>query len=441
MRAEQVVTGTTRDAVSTGAEASEARGDARLRRLAWLLWVVAVLTAGAGLALFVMSAGVRVPELWGLRGFPAIFALAFATVGALVVSRHPRNLVGWIFCCAGANAGFTQLIEEYLIYAHFVRPGALPGVTALVWLHGWLWIPQTFSVVFVALFFPDGRLPSPRWRPVAWAGVLGLIAFVVFIAFEPRPIESGLGIGITNPVGIAALGPFLDVGLAAAALVILAAVIASALSVFLRLRRSSGVERQQLKWFVYSVGLAILVFPAATLNSTLAQVLVMIAVLGIPTAIGIAILRYRLYDIDILINRTLVYGLLTGALGLVYFGSVVLLQALFRLLTGQGDDFAIIVSTLGIAALFQPLRRRIQAAIDRRFYRRKYDAEQVLAAFSTTLRDEVDLDRLTVALLGVVEETVQPAHVSVWLRKGAVNIGLGSSAREKERLSEGRAGD
>ncbi|HYN88824.1 MAG TPA: hypothetical protein VER55_09850, partial [Ardenticatenaceae bacterium] len=206
-------------------------------------------------------------------------------------------------------------------------------------------------------------------------------------------------------------------GFAVTFLVLLTVMSAGALSVFLRLRRSTGVERQQLKWFVYAVGLFVLVSPGAALNSRLPQVLVIIAVLGIPAAVGSAILRYRLYDIDVLINRTLVYTMLTGALSMVYFGSVVLLQALFRLLSGPGDDLAIIISTLGIAALFQPLRRRIQAAIDQRFYRRKYDAEQVLSSFAALARDEVDLDRLTAALLAVIEETVQPAHVSVWLRQ------------------------
>jgi hypothetical protein len=272
---------------------------------------------------------------------------------------------------------------------------------------------------FLLLLFPDGRLPSPRWRPVAWCAAIGLIGFVAGTALQPGPL--GDFPKITNPYGVDS--PI--VGAVGVAGVILAAasMVASAVSLIVRTRRAGRVERQQIKWLAYGGAVAVGAIFVSSVISTIwsADVgiaLISLGLLGVPIFTGVAIARYRLYDIDIVINRTLVYGALTAALVAVYFGGVATLQALFRALTGQEQQaqLAIVVSTLVIAALFNPLRGRIQGFIDRRFYRRKYDAAKTLGAFSAKLRDKTDLDALTDDLVGVVKETMQPAHVSLWLR-------------------------
>jgi hypothetical protein len=269
------------------------------------------------------------------------------------------------------------------------------------------------------LLFPDGKLASGRWRPFAWFAAAAVVAGTLAAAFSPGPIR---GIEpIDNPLGIEG-APNLVVVLEA---LIFGLGLGAAASMFARLRRASGVERQQLKWFAYAV--AVLVGGTILTNVVsnamgvgwlreVGYLPTIVGLVGWPVAVGIAISRYRLYDIDILINRTLVYGSLTAALALVYFADIVLFQALLRALTGQESQLAVVVSTLAIAALFNPLRRRIQGFIDRSFYRRKYDTRKTLEAFSAKLRDETDLDALSNDLVGVVRETMQPAHVSLWLR-------------------------
>jgi hypothetical protein len=268
------------------------------------------------------------------------------------------------------------------------------------------------------LLFPDGRLPSPRWRPVAWCAGLGITGFVVGYALDAGPLADFPQ--IVNPYGVDS--PLVRVVQVAAALVIVGSMVASAVSVIVRARRAGRVERQQIKWLAYggvvAVGTSLVAALISIWSVTLSILLTNLALLGLPIFTGVAIVRHRLYDIDLLINRTLVYGVLTGTLVLVYFGGVATAQAIFRTLTGQEQQpqLAVVVSTLVIAALFNPLRRRIQGFIDRRFYRRKYDARKTLEAFSAKLRDETDLDALSDDLVGVVRETMQPAHVSLWLR-------------------------
>jgi hypothetical protein len=280
-----------------------------------------------------------------------------------------------------------------------------------------VWLPSvTLTTTFLLLLFPHGQLLSPHWRPVAWLAAVVTIAGTALLAIVPWDLLNP-GVPAQNPVsveglrylGIAPPVPIFVIGIPTTLL--------STVSLVLRFRRSRGEERQQLKWFVYAGVLIVgalfvpLLVPGAA--SSLLQLLVMPS---LPVAAGIAILRYRLYDIDRIINRTLVYGALTASLALVYFASVVTLQYTFRTLTGGESQLVIVASTLAIAALFQPLRRRIQIMIDRRFYRRKYDARRTLEAFSAKLRDETDLDALSNNLVGVVKETIQPAHVSLWLR-------------------------
>ncbi len=354
---------------------------------------------------------------------------AFATVGALLASRRPDNPIGWIYCIVSLTTGVWMLAVEYARYAAVTRPGSLPLPTFVVWLAtesivavGW-----GLMATFAVLLFPTGRLPSRRWRPVAWFAAITIAVAAVATALLPGPVDEQL-LPIPNPAGVEAaaslLGPVHTLGW----LTLTMAAVASGISLIVRFRRARDDERQQLKWFTY----ATVFFVAMLAIHTIAEqilgteawrpiepVLLAPGMTGIPIAVAIAIFKYRLYDIDLIIRRTLVYGVLTVMLAFLYFSAVALLQSLSRTLTdggGQQPQWAIVASTLAIAALFQPLRRRIQGFIDRRFYRRKYDAARTLDTFSARLRNEVDLGVLSQDLLAVVHETVQPEHASVWLR-------------------------
>jgi hypothetical protein len=297
---------------------------------------------------------------------------------------------------------------------------------AASWLGQWLWAPGLgLILVFLPLLFPDGHPPSHRWRPVAWLGGisigLAVVSSMILLWPERGP---ALVTGDESPSHV------VDVILLFALPLMLLAGLGAVISLLVRFRRARGDERQQIKWFASAAALTFVwilvseVFeelisieggvPEAILAFTSASASLVIP--SIPIATGIAILRYRLYDIDILINRTLVYGSLTAMLVSLYFVGIVVLQRVFVLLTGEQSTLAVVASTLSIAALFNPLRRRIQSFIDRRFYRRKYDARKTLEAFSATLRSETDLDRLGEHLAGVVGETMRPVHVSLWLR-------------------------
>jgi hypothetical protein len=364
----------------------------------------------------------------GVVGFarllPFAVALAFTTVGALVASRRPENAIGWIFCAVGLvmlTEGFT---ETYANLALFARSDSLPGGRVAAWASAWLGGPGLLGIfAFLLLLFPDGRLPTRRWRPVAWVAAIA-IAIVTFLhAFRPGPLTNSAFPSVTNPFGIEALTGVRDLLEFAAFLLMLGTVLVSAVSLVVRFGRAHPLERQQIKWFAYAGAFLAVVFLAGptvlwspAVPGWVWFAAFFLAVVGMPVCAGIAILRYRLYEIDVIINRTLVYGSLTATLVALYFGSIVLLQRMFVLLTGEQSTLAIVTSTLLIAALFTPLRHRIQSFIDRRFYRRKYDAGKTLAAFSARLREETDLGTLADDLVGVVGETMQPAHVSLWLR-------------------------
>jgi hypothetical protein len=347
---------------------------------------------------------------------------AYPTVGAVIVARQPHNRIGWLCCSVGLLLGPAFFAQDYAWYALLQEPG-LPGGWAMAWLGQWPWAIAVGLLWFLVLLFPNGRLVSPRWRPVAWALAGDIAALWVWAAFAPRPLEA-IGLEhLTNPLGLqqAEAAFTLLIGIAFPIGALLA--VLSVASMVVRFRRARGVERQQLKWFTYAavlVTLVWLVFFAAGLDRLLPPLLVFIAsdiwLAGIPAAIGIAVLRYRLYDIDRLINRTLVYGLLTALLGGVYAGAVLVLGQLFGGLGGEPPSWAVAGVTLAVAALFQPARRRIQAMVDRRFNRRKYDAAKTIEAFSTRLREQVDLDTLSAELLAVVDQTMQPTNVSLWLR-------------------------
>jgi len=349
----------------------------------------------------------------------SVLALAFSVVGAIIASRQPRNAIGWIFGGVGLLVGLNTLAHGYADYWLASGSGIRSLAETAAWFSSWTWIPLLFvPTSLLLLLFPDGRLLSPRWRPVAWCAGFGIVGFVLSSALK----AGGLGDfpQISNPYGVDS--PLVEMVGVAGAIVAGSSMVASAVSLIVRLRRVGSEQRQQIKWFAYGgavvVGTIVVSGFVSIWSVPVSIVIISVALLGLPVFTGIAIMRYRLYDIDIVINRTLVYGALTAALVAVYFGGVATVQALFRALTGQEQQpqLAIVVSTLAIAALFDPLRRRIQSFIDRRFYRRKYDARKTLEAFSARLRDETDLEALSGDLEGVVRETMQPAHVSLWLR-------------------------
>jgi hypothetical protein len=396
--------------------------------LAWLAWALCVLSlALTALSLLLLalnlSHSVAHPYDYWLEN--TVQAVSFSIIGAIIASRLPANPVGWLFCAAACLIAVAHFSGEYAIYALLARPDSLPAGEALAWLAFWAWIPSIGCIVLSLLLFPNGRLPSSRWRWLAWLSVLLTIAGAVWVALSPGAIGN-LG-SIRNPLGIEGLpSGYKPVQTIMSVLLFVAAV--STLG--LRLLRTRGIERQQIKWPAYTAVVATCgsVLYDTAISETIgsrwlewaAFVVVIAALVGFPISIGIAIVRYRLYEIDTLINRTLVYGSLTAILAAVYFGAVVLLQRVFVLLTGEKSTLAVVVSTLLIAALFTPLRRRIQSFIDRGFYRRKYDAAKTLEAFSAKLRNDTDLATLSDDLVGVVRETMQPSHVSLWLRPDTV---------------------
>ena len=359
---------------------------------------------------------------WGTANYAFILVvviLAFALVGALISSRLPTNPIGWICLAIGLILALEAVADGYHVYALQTRPGSLPGGEYMAWLGNWTWAPPVFLIgTFMVLLFPDGRLPSRRWRAVAWFSVVALISVGLSYAFLPGRLDEAPN--VTNPLGIEPARSALELVYTWDILLLPLCFVASALSMVLRFGRATGEVRQQIKWFAFAAVLQAMAFSFYfVVPSEVVEDLVALAFAGLPVAVGIAILRHRLYDIDVVINRALVYGSLTISLALVYVGLVVALQYVFRALTGGGSQLVIVASTLAIAALFSPLRRRIQAFIDRRFYRKKYDAAKTLEAYSAKLRDETDLDALNAELVGVVWETMQPAHVSLWLRPPA----------------------
>jgi hypothetical protein len=361
-----------------------------------------------------------------LECVPMLAGLGFAVVGRLLTSRRPENAVGWILALIGIVLAVAALTEGYVAGALGSDPLLaleLAGwLTQFIWF---LWLPGLVGIA-LPLLFPDGHLPSPRWRWIAWAGVVGTVLGTLATAFKPGPIEVDAAVDVENPVGISGAGELLSVVEGLGFVLTSVGVVGAGAAVIVRLRRSRGVERQQLKWFAYVASMIVAGLTVATLSSTvdedstLAQVLgpvgwftaLGMVGIGIPLATGIAVLRYRLYEIDVVINRTLVYGALTATLAVAYLGSVLVLQ----LVLSPSSDLAIAASTLAAAALFRPARGRIQAVVDRRFYRRKYDAQRTLESFAGRMRNQVALDAIAVELRSAVAETMQPTHISLWVR-------------------------
>jgi hypothetical protein len=391
-------------------------------RLAWSMCALSLALAALSLLLLYLNYSHPGVPIWAYWMPNTLITVGFSTVGALIAPRlPPNNPIGWVFCTIGLLIGVTHFSAQYTIYTLLAAPGSLPAGEAVAWILTWVWIPGLGLSIFQFLLFPNGRLPSRRWRWFAGLSLLVILVGMIWQAFAPGLVQGGDAGDIYNPLGVEGL-PNVEKPIQT---LLFALMLISAASLFVRLVRASGVERQQLKWFTYvsvlSAGSVILTYTISEAIGSVwlrwaGEVMIVVALLGTPIAMGIAILRYRLYEIDLIINRTLVYGSLSAMLVAIYFGGIVLLQRLFVALTGERSTLAVVASTLVIAALFNPLRRRIQHFIDRRFYRKKYDAAKTLGAFSARLRDETDLDALSDDLVGVVRETMQPAYVSLWLR-------------------------
>jgi hypothetical protein len=399
-------------------------------RLAWSVWAATVALLAGALVLAAANQGTR-PRLGDDLGLAFAF-LCFATVGAFIASRRHTNAVGWICCAIGLTISLAVAPIEYGHYA-LAQPGSLPAAATVGWPAMWAYYPALgLMATFLLLLFPTGQLPSRRWRPVAWAAGATITGMTLMAAVAPVPPDDGLP---TNPLGIQQVARAWELTLSIGALLLGALAVASAASLIVRFRHARGEERQQLKWFTYAAsGLVVLVaVPAVapTLGNWVPNLVVAVALGAIPLAIGIAILRYRLYDIDRIINRTLVYGLLTAILGGGYAGAVLVFGQLFGGVTGDPPSWVVAGATLAVAALFQPARRRIQQVVDRRFNRRKYNTAKTIEAYSVRLREQVDLDTLSAELLAVVDQTMEPTRVSLWLRPSA--SGSSGTARSEAR--------
>ncbi len=412
--------------------------------LAWSLAGLSVVMFVAAVALTIsylyLAPATQPSSTGGTLGDLLLFVpfLAFPLVGALIASKRPTNSIGWI--CLAAGLFWMLIVLDDSI------SGTRPYPAWIDALIQWLWVPPVGLLgIYMILLFPDGKLPSRRWRPLAWFSGAVMVLASVALTLSPGPLPDHSG--VRNPFGVEG-HPMLAQVLPGVIALLPICILASAVSLFWRYRHSGGEVRQQIKWVAFAASFVGVVYlstmviglffaPEATWGSAepspswfdLLTYAVLLSYAGVPIAVGFAVLKYRLYEIDLIINRTLVYGALTATLVGMYVGSIVMLQGLLRALTGQESQLAIVASTLAVAALFNPLRYRIQAFIDRRFYRRKYDAAKTLEAFSAKLRDETDLKALENELVGVVRETMQPAHVSLWLRSEP--LPRGSEGREQ----------
>jgi len=402
--------------------------DRALRRWSWAAWwfFAAVIAVGAALSL-VERAEDPSPVAEEL-GFGVVLT-AFPLTGLLIVRRQLRNTVGWLLLGIGCVWGLGGLGDSYATYGLVIDPGSLPGTDVAATVANGIWAPALGLMgTFLILLFPDGHLPSPGWRPVAWVSAITIVTLTGVLYLSPGRLEEGPGAGQSNPLAVESARPMLEVALAILLPTFAICIAASAGGLVRRFRRSRGVERQQLKWLAAAGAVVATVFLSGIVASTSVsaevdepawllvwnQVSFLVFAL-LPVSIGIAVLRHGLYSIDVVINRTLVYGALTATLAAVYLGSVLVLQLALRPLTDQ-SDLAVAGSTLAVAALFGPARRRTQAIVDRRFYRSRYDAALTLDAFATRLRHQLDLEAVGADLRTAVSETVQPVHVSLWLR-------------------------
>jgi hypothetical protein len=384
-------------------------------RVAALVGGLAVTALALGLVL--QAANGSLPSLTDESWLLIPLAIGLPIVGAAIARHQPRHPIAWIFLGSGLGAGMAKFTYEYAEYALVTKPGTVPLGVAVAWVSDWMWTTGAIPLLtFGLLLFPDGQLPSPRWRPVAWLAGITLAMYVFGSAFHSEPLFNHPT--IANPVGIDAAAPLLRVIQPVGAVLLAVVFFCSTASILVRFRRAHGLERQQLKWLTYAVTVTIVAVGLASREWAgwpVAQVVALLATGFIPVAIGVAILRYRLFDIDRLISRTLVYGLLTALLAGIYVIGVFVAGRLLDPARGR-SELAVAASTLAVAALFQPLRRRIQKLVDRRFNRSRYNAARTVETFSGRLREEIDLDSLSAELLSVVDLTVQPTQASLWLR-------------------------
>jgi hypothetical protein len=396
---------------------------ARARRwlagVAWALWALAMLGIVAAFWFdhLLRQAGRADLVQVNAGGLPWLLALVSApTVGAVLASRRPRHPVGWLLLGLGASIGLSGFADGYAPYGLLARPGSLQAARWPAIYSPAVTVAGIACLSFVLLLTPTGSLPSPRWRWWARVAAAAPVIFLVAITLTPEPLDQAYG-SVTNPLGLKALQLPVTITHILASGITFIAVVVGALSLVVRFRRAHGTERQQLRWVALAAvlaSLAILVVLAAMAIGNDAPLIwaIGISFAVLPPAIGAAILRYRLYDLDRILSRTLAYGLLTVLLGGGYASVVLGLGQL----AGRKSSLVVAVATLAVAALFQPARHRVQRAVDRRFNRRRYDAAETIAAFSARLRQQVDLDSLTAELLAVVDQTMQPTQASLWLR-------------------------
>ncbi|MDF2967018.1 MAG: putative two-component system sensor kinase [Nocardioidaceae bacterium] len=408
--------------------------DHALRRLAWAgWWFLSLVIAVQVPLLFVEPSGAASPPtsetvravLW------AGIIWTFPLTGLLILRHQPRNTIGWLLVGIGFGWGLSGLTENYVRLSLLLGSGRLPRPDVAAAIGEGSWAPGIgLAGTLLLLLYPDGHLPSQRWRSVAWVSAVSIIAVTVLADLSPGRLTLTVLPDQDNPLGLESAAPVIDVSLAFFITLLWICVVACAVALVRRLRRAHGLERLQLKWLAAAgtvqASLLVLSIAATELAAALSsdpqpawlKVLDTVRLLSfvlLPVAIGIAILRYQLYDLDRVINRALVYGSLTVTLAAAYLGSVLSLQLVLNPFTDQ-SDLAVAGSTLAVAALFRPARARIQAGVDRRFFRSRYDSVRTLEAFTARLRDQVDLASVSADLRGVVSETVQPVHVTVWLR-------------------------
>jgi hypothetical protein len=389
--------------------------------VAWGLWLLALTANLLTYVFFVVPDPTRSPAVetfdWAMGWLPF---MVFVTVGAVIVARRPRNVIGWLCCAIGAVVSFGGFGSSDAARSIAADPDRIPAAPALYLLGQVLFlVPMLGLLPVLVLVFPTGRLPSRRWRPVLWIVAVGLGLYVASVMLKPGPAGDGLP---ANPLGVAATDRLLGPTAAVSGLLFAVFVVLVLFSLVIRFRRARGDERQQLKWLVYGVILLVLLIP--TLGRVLERIpspfagpvfaAIMFSI--IPVTIGLAVLKYRLYDIDRIISRTLAYALLTALLAGLYAVVVLVLGQLFGGITERPPSWAVAGATLAVASLFQPARRRIQAGVDRRFNRRRYDAARTVEAFSARLRNQVELDTLSAELLSVAHQTMQPTTTSLWLQ-------------------------
>ena len=399
------------------------------RYLGWVFWLLDAAVIVAGLIILMNAARVmganKADALAGTIAMVVAF-FAFPTMGALIIWQRPRNTVGWIFCCIGLGTAFTSFSAAFVQYALASHTDASLLVGLVDAAGNTIWPLNLGLGTFLLFLFPNGRLPSRRWRFIFWLDVAVVALAVLMGLFQPGYLESRNR--VWNPLGITSAKPFFDLVNTVGGLVFVVCALASVAAIIVRYITSRDIQRQQIKWFAFGVAVMVAILIPSFIfipeQDMLSNITFGLGILMLPLGAGIGILRYRLFDIDVIINRTLVYGLLTAILAGVYFIGVVgvqnIVNTIARSTSGPASTpspLLIVVTTLLIAALFQPLRRRLQRFIDRRFYRARYDARKLLDKFGASLRSEVELSHLTDHLLETVEQTMRPAHVSLWLRE------------------------